>query len=272
MFALLATRGPADSDGALILFPVIVVIGVLIAIGAANSPKEVEGRLRRFAEELQGSFIPGRNYELGSIRLVIRGLTARMTFVDGKSSSTSLEVRLQRPVEGSLTIRPNAAGRNFLGFVGSDYKGVGDRRFDGSYIVTSSPESLTGRIFAPDRREDVIRTVRLLNGCPGYLLRLEPGRLIVQVSECLRDSLQVLKLRRTVEEFLGYVMSMPEPGIEWGESVEQLTGRCPICAQGLREPLIRCDRCRAPHHRDCWEYLGRCAVFGCDPKPRRRAA
>jgi len=28
------------------------------------------------------------------------------------------------------------------------------------------------------------------------------------------------------------------------------------------EPL-RCERCRTPHHRECWEYTGKCSIFGC---------
>ena len=40
-------------------------------------------------------------------------------------------------------------------------------------------------------------------------------------------------------------------------------GRCPVCRQAVAPPAIPCPACRAPHHQDCWEYWGRCAIFGC---------
>jgi hypothetical protein len=40
-------------------------------------------------------------------------------------------------------------------------------------------------------------------------------------------------------------------------------GRCPVCAQTFVTPQVQCRQCKAPHHADCWAYLGRCAIFGC---------
>lgn len=43
--------------------------------------------------------------------------------------------------------------------------------------------------------------------------------------------------------------------------------RCPVCAGpvgGSDElPVLGCPRCGTPHHADCWEYHGGCAVYGC---------
>lgn len=40
---------------------------------------------------------------------------------------------------------------------------------------------------------------------------------------------------------------------------------CPVCAAALLqgEAVQRCPRCDTPAHRDCWEYVGGCAIFGC---------
>ncbi len=40
-------------------------------------------------------------------------------------------------------------------------------------------------------------------------------------------------------------------------------GRCPVCSQTFVTPQVCCRQCKAPHHADCWAYLGRCAIFGC---------
>ena len=38
---------------------------------------------------------------------------------------------------------------------------------------------------------------------------------------------------------------------------------CRVCGETIREGLVFCRRCKTPHHRECWQYVGRCCVFGC---------
>ena len=38
---------------------------------------------------------------------------------------------------------------------------------------------------------------------------------------------------------------------------------CRICGEEIREGLVFCRRCKTPHHRECWQYVGRCSVFAC---------
>lgn len=38
---------------------------------------------------------------------------------------------------------------------------------------------------------------------------------------------------------------------------------CRVCGEEIREGMVFCRRCKTPHHRDCWQYVGRCCVFGC---------
>lgn len=38
---------------------------------------------------------------------------------------------------------------------------------------------------------------------------------------------------------------------------------CPVCAEALGPARVVCNRCRTPHHGDCWEYSGQCALYGC---------
>ena len=30
--------------------------------------------------------------------------------------------------------------------------------------------------------------------------------------------------------------------------------------------VIVCSVCNTPHHRDCWEYVGGCSIYGCNGK------
>lgn len=41
------------------------------------------------------------------------------------------------------------------------------------------------------------------------------------------------------------------------------SGWCGICGEEARERRVACSRCKAPHHRECWGWIGQCAIFGC---------
>lgn len=39
--------------------------------------------------------------------------------------------------------------------------------------------------------------------------------------------------------------------------------RCPVCGSDVDVPAWSCSRCETPHHADCAEYFGGCAIFAC---------
>ena len=40
--------------------------------------------------------------------------------------------------------------------------------------------------------------------------------------------------------------------------------KCRICGENLEyESAVSCCECDSPFHRDCWEYNGRCSIYGC---------
>jgi hypothetical protein len=55
-------------------------------------------------------------------------------------------------------------------------------------------------------------------------------------------------------------------GIEFvaGEEAQLVEdASCGVCCESLAGEIVLCLRCHAPHHRDCWEYGGGCATYGC---------
>jgi hypothetical protein len=41
------------------------------------------------------------------------------------------------------------------------------------------------------------------------------------------------------------------------------SARCGVCGDGLAHEIVVCRRCNTPHHRECWQYGGGCATYGC---------
>ena len=50
-------------------------------------------------------------------------------------------------------------------------------------------------------------------------------------------------------------------GVEIKE-VAVVEGVCQVCGTEMTEAVL-CARCRTPHHKECWEYMGRCSTFAC---------
>jgi hypothetical protein len=56
----------------------------------------------------------------------------------------------------------------------------------------------------------------------------------------------------------------PDPRVQVIETrIDTDAGLCPVCAASLDAEAVRCVRCESPHHRECWDYVGSCATFGC---------
>jgi hypothetical protein len=255
--------------------PFLILIFAMIAVFAAvvfaqEQRSKWEEQLRVAAGKLGGTVQPGGLFEATALRFSLKGQSATMRFQDGKHPWTKLEVLLPPPAVGSLKIVPDTIAHSFLRMIGVHEVEIGDQLFDSIYFIQSKPESLAQTIFAPERRPEAMMAVRRLNHCSGFSLTIEGRMLEIRVLEHLDTPALILAMARTAEAFLGFIRPViSSEGIQMGECRD---GLCPICAAPLREPLVRCDRCQAPHHQECWEYLGRCATYGCEPKPRRRAA
>lgn len=52
--------------------------------------------------------------------------------------------------------------------------------------------------------------------------------------------------------------------------------RCPVCGAAVGVAPWRCANCETPHHGDCAQYFGGCAIYGCRdgnrPQPVERAS
>lgn len=39
--------------------------------------------------------------------------------------------------------------------------------------------------------------------------------------------------------------------------------KCQVCGEPITEDMVFCRSCETPHHRECWDYTGRCSIYGC---------
>jgi len=42
---------------------------------------------------------------------------------------------------------------------------------------------------------------------------------------------------------------------------------CKVCGEPISGgEVVVCAACNTPHHRDCWDYVGACSIYGCNGK------
>jgi hypothetical protein len=91
-----------------------------------------------------------------------------------------------------------------------------------------------------------------------------PDALIMAVSETLviHDGLQT-GVRERMNAGIDIV---DEPGTT-PDPLDQGPPVCKVCLEAIDGgAIVVCSSCRTPHHRECWEYVGACSIYGCGCK------
>ena len=263
MIPLLVASSKVPGAWFLVGLAVVIAIGLLLSWDPGR-----KDMLRRLAGQLGGTFVDGGIlFNESRIDFTIAGRSASLRFYGGSKHSrpnTRVHVDVQGRSPGTLHVLQDGFGQSFLKIFGAQDLLIGDAAFDKEYVIKATPESLAARIFSPERRSAVIRTVRRLRGFADPSFDLDSNSLTVVVRQYLRKEEALKTLITAATEFLGDVTATSMPsGIVMGELKAAEGGLCPVCGTLLREPLARCERCMTPHHEECWTYMGRCATYAC---------
>ena len=163
---------------------------------------------------------------------------------------------------------------------------TGDADFDRGYVVQANDAEMARDFLSPQVRWAIANLQRLVHP-GGMLVSINPERLLVQidrnlgqnaealiqvVSESLEihDGLQVGVSRRMTEG----IAIVDRPDLDAEDDGPPI---CKVCGSLIDGgPVVVCSSCRTPHHRDCWEYVGACSIYGCgcklaEPAGRSRA-
>lgn len=151
---------------------------------------------------------------------------------------------------------------------------VGDQEFDRGFVVQANDPEMAREFLAPSVRWAIGNLGRLAPP-GGVLVSINPERLLVQVdrnlgqhpdalSYAVREALIVHDgLQQGVASRLTQGISIVEAGLaEPGEGPPT----CKVCGEAITGPAVRCASCKTPHHRDCWEFVGACSIYGCQGK------
>jgi hypothetical protein len=153
---------------------------------------------------------------------------------------------------------------------------TGDTDFDHEYVIRANDVEMSRDFLSPANRSKVAALHQIVHR-GGMLVSINPERMLVQVDRNLgknSESLawvvkQALSLHDGLVEAVTRRMSegvvISDGDGAWQE--DQGPPTCKVCGEPIDDSeIIVCAACNTPHHRDCWEYVGACSIYGCNGK------
>lgn len=152
----------------------------------------------------------------------------------------------------------------------------GDPGFDREFVVQANDPEMA-RAFLDLEGRRALAILARLGPAGGILVSVNPERLLIQVDRDLGTDLGPLDamveaslrlhdaLQAGVRGRLAEGIAILEPGPE--PEVDLAAPTCKVCGDPIDSPRhVLCETCRAPHHADCWEFIGGCSIYGCRGK------
>ncbi len=237
----------------------LIVLAIALGAGARRRRREF---MQRFAAQLGGNVLSNDPFGNPTLHWNARGVAANLQYHYGsKNRHAFTQIHFQWTPAGSLRITPEGMFTGLRKFFGTQDIQVGYAEFDRRFLIQGSPDPWVAESLYGPVRDLITRLANLGE------LRLEAGPpgVTIQVGTCLMETAQfgefIELAGALLEEFVGHAHS---GGIQIVTAdLVAAAGKCPVCGGDMDEHLRRCSSCRTPHHDDCWEYFGGCAIFGC---------
>lgn len=200
--------------------------------------------------------VPGARTEV----TILKGRRAWLRLEPDEPSRTRLEITLRDPPPGTFHLHPERPEDARLRARLPDALPL--QLGAGRYLLRASPAGFAARLFAVERRAEL--AVRLSELAAFGPLRVDLLRhgLVVEWEPLIER----YDDRRRILQIAGSLLDLIDGlgvGIVFVSEAIAPIGVCEVCGTGMSQDLVRCRRCRTPHHRECWSYVGRCTTFGC---------
>jgi hypothetical protein len=204
------------------------------------------------------------------------GLAPTIPGQPGQIPRTRVVARFRRGIPFRMELAPSARPSPPQAPKGTRPVKIGDPEFDRGFVVHANDAEMARDFLNSEIRKTVTSLHRGVH-VGGMLVSINPERILVQIDRNLAVSTDALA--RMVHEaltlhdgLLDGVVKRIDQGIAivdttdaWEEDAGPPT--CKVCGESVGDgQVIVCSVCNTPHHRDCWEYVGGCSIYGCNGK------
>lgn len=149
---------------------------------------------------------------------------------------------------------------------------TGDYEFDRTFAVEGNDAEFIRSWLSPETRSHVYGLQRAVGVDRFFRISLAGRRLLVESDRPVHEDpalVGVVLLANRIAE-----LALQSLGVTPDEEVRVIAishapapgASCQVCGDPLGEQPVLCTRCRTPHHRECWEYVGGCSTFACQTR------
>ena len=273
--------------GAFMLVALCIAGWPLYLVSVLHGP--LEELRRKYSGQLRTAGLlfpfPVMSYEVGKIsarfEARVEAFRHQQAMLVCRYELTHAQPAPQGPVW--LKVFPETVLYSFAKLFGMQDLRIGHPDFDQKLIVQSAPIEAFNPLLAEGLRDQLVRLYRMSPNLHLFDVQYRDGTLILQRSlELSRYAPWAADVVRQMDSVAWNLLDTLSPDrisafagaveiVESGPATEASV--CLVCAQPISEPkLMACTSCDTPHHGDCWDYNGRCALFGCGGTRAREIA
>jgi hypothetical protein len=189
---------------------------------------------------------------------------------------TRVVARFGRGIPFRLELAPTARPAPPQAPKGTRLVKVGDLAFDRAFTAQANDVEMARDFLSPPIRDTLGALQRMVHP-GGMLVSINPERLLVQIdrnlgrsSEALAAAVrEALVIHDGLLEGVSRRMTQGIDIVDQPDLLEEDSGPpiCKVCGEPISSgAVVVCASCNTPHHRDCWEYVGACSIYGCNGK------
>ncbi|MFI5458303.1 MAG: RING finger protein [Isosphaerales bacterium] len=204
------------------------------------------------------------------------GLAPTVPGQPGQIPRTRVVVRFRSGIPFRLELAPVIRPAPPQSPKGTRLVKLGDPEFDRGFVVQANDLEMTRDFLCPAVRGTITNLHRAVHP-GGMLVSINPERMLVQIDRNLGVNAESLSwavhgsltLHDALIEGVSRRMNQGIAIVDDPDAWKEDTGPpiCKVCGEPISGcEVIVCAVCSTPHHRDCWEYVGACSIYGCNGK------
>jgi hypothetical protein len=253
----------------LTLFVLMILFTVVIRTTAGGESRSARRRsYQHLAKQFSGVYVSGGLFGTPTVRMRYGETVAFLTETSarGPYRGKCTQMQINWPdARFRVEIRMDDGVPRQAALRGLQEVKLGQEEFDRQFEVRGDDEREVRQLLSEGVRWQIDRLAQLFAKDELYIL-ISNGRIFIQKPQIIRKYSELHEFVHRSLEFYDQAMITRAVGIEFVQSdrVQTLENViCKICGEEISIDLVFCQRCKTPHHGECWQYARSCSVYGC---------
>ena len=251
------------------LFVLMILFTVVIRSTAGGESRSARRRsYQHLAKQFSGVYVSGGLFGSPTMRMRYGETTAFLTEAScrGPYRGRCTQMQINWPdARIRAEIRMNDGTTREVSLRGLQPMTLGQEEFDRRFLLRGDDERELRELLSEGVRWQIDRLAQLFTKDELYIF-ISNGRIFIQKPRIIRKYSELQEFVNRSLEFYDQAMITRSVGIEFVRSDRAQTLEnviCKICGEEIDIDLVFCQRCKTPHHGECWQYARSCSVYGC---------